>query len=195
MPSKLGLSALAILSLSALSATVIPGGSSDAGEATKPPEAQVRGPIVGTAVMVDFEEQFAMEQERLWNIGVWERGVAEAAWNKGVWDAGVARAAEEAAAAAARQAQAPRATGYHPGTTDGACTGFSIPDYIIQRESGGNPSAYNPSGAYGCAQTLLSHYSSGSCRGLDPYTIEGQRACVDILSGGGTNLAPWAQTR
>jgi hypothetical protein len=77
----------------------------------------------------------------------------------------------------------------------GDCTGFAIPDYIIQRESGGNPSAYNPSGAYGCAQTLLSHYTSGSCRGLDPYTIEGQRQCVWILSNGGTNLAPWAATR
>jgi hypothetical protein len=81
------------------------------------------------------------------------------------------------------------------GGTVGDCTGFAIPDYIIQRESGGNPSAYNPSGAYGCAQTLLSHYTSGSCRGLDPYTIEGQRQCVWILSNGGTNLAPWAATR
>lgn len=79
--------------------------------------------------------------------------------------------------------------------TVGECTGFAIPDYIIQRESGGNASAYNPSGAYGCAQTLLSHYSRGSCSGLDPYTIDGQRECVDILSNGGTNLQPWAETR
>lgn len=86
-------------------------------------------------------------------------------------------------------------SGFHPGTTDGECTGFAIPDYIIQRESGGNASAYNSSGAYGCAQTLLSHYSSGSCQGLDPFTIEGQRQCVDILSAGGTNLNPWAATR
>jgi hypothetical protein len=92
------------------------------------------------------------------------------------------------------KAAAPRAA-TAVGSTVGDCSGFAIPDYIIMRESGGNPSAYNPSGAYGCAQTLLSHYSSGSCRGLDPYTIEGQRACVDILSAGGTNLSPWAQTR
>lgn len=81
------------------------------------------------------------------------------------------------------------------GTTVGECTGFAIPDYIIQRESGGDPSAMNPSGAYGCAQTLLSHYSGGSCSGLDPYSIDGQRECVNILSNGGTNLAPWAATR
>jgi hypothetical protein len=95
---------------------------------------------------------------------------------------------------AAAAARTPRPS-YHPGTTVGACTGFSIPDYIIARESGGNPSAYNPSGAYGCAQTLLSHYSRGSCQGLDPYSIDGQRQCVDRLSNGGTNLAPWSETR
>jgi len=82
-----------------------------------------------------------------------------------------------------------------PLSTVGECTGFVIPDYIIQRESGGNPSAYNPSGAYGCAQTLLSHYSgSGVCAGINPYTIEGQRACVQILYDRG-GLAPWAATR
>ena len=78
----------------------------------------------------------------------------------------------------------------------GACTGFSIPDYIIQRESGGNPNAHNPSGAHGCSQTLLSHYApGGSCAGLDPYTVDGQRRCTYILSDGGRNLDPWAATR
>lgn len=108
------------------------------------------------------------------------------------------RMAAEQKAEAERQATAQRTTptsNYHPGTTTGECTGFAIPDYIIQRESGGNSSAYNPSGAYGCAQTLLSHYSRGQCQGLDPYTIEGQRECVWRLSNGGTNLAPWAATR
>lgn len=77
----------------------------------------------------------------------------------------------------------------------GECTGFSVPDYIIQRESGGNPEAHNPSGAHGCTQTLLSHYSSGQCQGLDPYTVDGQRECTYRLSNGGTNLAPWNETR
>lgn len=96
-----------------------------------------------------------------------------------------------------RQAAATRPTNsapaYHPGTTDGECTGFAVPDWIIQRESGGNPSAYNQSGAYGCAQTLLSHYADGrTCGGLDPFMIDGQRECVWRLSNGGTNLQPWA---
>lgn len=93
----------------------------------------------------------------------------------------------------AASSSANNSSNYHPGTTDGECTGFVIPDYIIKRESGGNPSAYNPSGAYGCAQTLLSHYQDGrTCQGLDPFTIDGQRECVYRLSNGGSNLAPWA---
>lgn len=76
----------------------------------------------------------------------------------------------------------------------GACTGFSVPDSIIQRESGGDPSAYNASsGAIGCTQTLLSHYQAGgACAGDDPYSVDGQRACTATLSDGGTNLAPWS---
>lgn len=78
----------------------------------------------------------------------------------------------------------------------GDCTGFSIPDYIIQRESGGNPLAVNKSsGAFGCAQVMPMHWNGGACSDLDRYTIEGQRECVDRLSRGGTNLNPWAETR
>ena len=77
-------------------------------------------------------------------------------------------------------------------STVGECTGFAVPDYIIQRESGGNPSALNAgSGAYGCAQVMPMHWNGGACSDLDKYTIEGQRECVDRLSNGGTNLAPW----
>lgn len=96
--------------------------------------------------------------------------------------------------AAASRVPAPNPSG-PTGSTVGECTGFVIPDYIIQRESGGNPNAWNSegSGAYGCAQTLISHYSPGhSCAGLDPYTIDGQRECVYILSDGGRNLQPWS---
>lgn len=78
----------------------------------------------------------------------------------------------------------------------GLCTGFAIPDYIIQRESGGDPWAENPSGAYGCAQTLRSHYrDGGTCAGLTPESIDDQRECVRRLSNDGSNLAPWAATR
>jgi hypothetical protein len=154
-------------------------------------ESVERGPIVGTVVMTEFDAQYEVEQEQ---IRAYLAAVHEA--ELVVFYAGVQaeldRAAEAARLAALRPAPAPVRS---VGVTVGECTGFAIPDYIIQRESGGNPSAANPSGAYGCSQTLLSHYSSGSCRGLDPYTIEGQRECTWILSNGGTNLSPWAQTR
>lgn len=143
---------------------------------------------------------FGYPGEAVTNQEAWEKGVNQAAWDEGVWQAGVEAAEAErqrlaAEEASARRAGAAGATRSRPQSTTGECSGFAIPDYIIQRESGGNPSAYNPSGAYGCAQTLLSHYSGGACAGLDPYTIDGQRECVNRLSNGGTNLAPWAATR
>lgn len=184
----IGAIVLAILSLGAVSA----GGSSTnpkRGEATKPPEVQVRSAVVAVSPMIDFEEQAAIELENFYKDE--QRKINEyLAWQH---DQDVQ--AWIAAHTPPPPPPKPSGAGYHPGSTVGECTGFAIPDYIIQRESGGNPSAYNPSGAYGCAQTLLSHYSNGSCRGLDPYSIEGQRQCVLILSNGGTNLAPWAQTR
>lgn len=76
----------------------------------------------------------------------------------------------------------------------GGCSGFSVPDWIIQRESGGDPNAVNPSsGAYGCTQTLPEHYQAGgACAGLDMHSVDGQRQCTYILSAGGTNLAAWS---
>lgn len=153
---------------------------------TNRPEAVA--PAVASAAFVDFDEQAAIHTAAV---------VAYVAWYAEQVHAVEVAAYQAAvdAAIAAQRTPVRSAPSYHPGTTTGDCTGFAIPDYIIMRESGGNSSAYNPSGAYGCAQTLLSHYSSGSCRGLDPYTIEGQRECVNILSAGGTNLNPWSQTR
>lgn len=74
----------------------------------------------------------------------------------------------------------------------GDCTGFAVPDYIIRRESGGDPGAYNSSsGAIGCTQTLISHYRpGGTCDGDDPYTVEGQRDCTQRLVDV-AGLAPW----
>jgi len=176
-----------VLSTFALSATYM--GDSDA-EHSKQVKVSTSGvELAPQTDFVDYEEAAAIEVE--------VQAYLEAVYQEQLQQfyAGV-QAELDRQAERARQAQRYQAPNtYHPGSTVGECTGFAIPDYIIQRESGGNPSAYNPSGAYGCAQTLLSHYSSGSCRGLDPYTIEGQRQCVLILSNGGTNLNPWAQTR
>jgi hypothetical protein len=116
------------------------------------------------------------------------------------WYEGVAAAEEAERMEAARRAQLqPRAPARTGSSFEGVgdCTGFAIPDHIIQRESGGNPYAVNPSsGAFGCAQVMPFHWApGGACAGLDPYSIEDQRTCVDWLSQGGTRLSPWAATR
>lgn len=106
-------------------------------------------------------------------------------------------AAEEAERleAARRAADQPRVAGGtgSSGSGVGDCTGFAIPDYIIARESGGDPYAVNPSsGAFGCAQVMPFHWApGGACAGLDPYSIDDQRTCVEWLSQGGTRLSPW----
>lgn len=126
-------------------------------------------------------------------IEAWVRGIQDAEWFAGVQAELDRQAAAEAARAAQRSAPAatPRSYG---GVGD--CTGFAIPDYIIQRESGGNPWAVNKSsGAFGCGQVMPFHWNGGGCSDLDQWTIEGQRECVDRLSSGGTNLNPWAATR
>lgn len=107
--------------------------------------------------------------------------------------AAAAAAADAAAMEAARRPPSTTAPPSGARSTTGACVGFAVPDYIIQRESGGNPSAYNPSsGAYGCAQTLLSHYNAGGvCAGLDPYSVDGQRACTQRLVDR-AGLTPWS---
>lgn len=64
---------------------------------------------------------------------------------------------------------------------------------IVNRESGGNPGAVNPSsGAIGCSQTLPSHYNSGgTCAGLDMYSVAGQTECTQRLYDA-SGLRPWA---
>ena len=86
-----------------------------------------------------------------------------------------ARAAEVARVQQQQVAQqpAPRVQPSAPapsgGGAVGACTGFAVPDYIIQRESGGNPNISNSggSGAYGCYQIMPATWAS-SCRDLGP---------------------------
>jgi Transglycosylase-like domain len=93
-------------------------------------------------------------------------------------------AAEEAARLEAeRQARARPPVPAAPRRTSGSvgdCTGFPVPDAVIQRESGGSPNAANPSGAYGCTQ-IMPGWWSGACAGLDKYSVDGQRACTQII--------------
>lgn len=146
-----------------------------AAEVTAPPPlAAVGGDSeeAATDLIVAFGEGVQREQERL-------------------------AADEVARMEAARSSSGPgaAATGSREGVGD--CTGFAIPDYIIQRESGGNPYAVNSSsGAFGCAQVMPFHWApGGACEGLDRWSIDDQRTCVAWLSQDGTRLSPWAATR
>jgi len=137
-------------------------------------------------------------------VGAYVRDVIEveriqgvvAGLQQAVGDVIAATVAAEARAAAARRVT-PRPAPVAPAPTgggSGACTGFAVPDYIIQRESGGNPNAVNSSsGAYGCAQ-IMPYVWSANCSDLSR-DVAGQRECVNRLSNGGTNLSPWATTR
>ena len=92
-----------------------------------------------------------------------------------------AQAAEAAKAAEAAPAPAETTT-TAPTTSSG---GYSIPDYIVQCESGGDYSASNPSGAYGAYQIMP---GTASAYGCDLSTPAGQDACAaEIYSDVGSS--------
>ncbi|HEY3492181.1 MAG TPA: lytic transglycosylase domain-containing protein [Solirubrobacterales bacterium] len=74
----------------------------------------------------------------------------------------------------------------------GECSGFPIPDYIIQRESGGNPWAQNPSGAFGCTQ-IMPFWWTGPCSGLDRTVVADQIACTQIILDT-QGISAWKET-
>lgn len=81
--------------------------------------------------------------------------------------------AEAAQAAQVKQSPAPARTGRTGGgggsTVSGACGGATNgADAYIGRESGGNPNAYNPSGAWGCYQIMPGTWAS-SCSDVGSY--------------------------
>jgi hypothetical protein len=83
-----------------------------------------------------------------------------------------------------------------PSGGGGDCySGSPVPDWIINRESGGNPNAVNPSsGAYGCYQELPGHFNNGAvCSGLSMYSVDDQKVCAQrLIDASGGSLAPWA---
>lgn len=116
--------------------------------------------------------------------GLWKQNYDFKVWTEAAWNAHLAELA----------AQRPVYVGGTYGGV-GDCSGFAIPDYIIERESGGNPQAVNAaSGAYGCAQVMPMHWEGGACDGMDRTNVDHQRECVNRLSSGGSNLQPWAAT-
>lgn len=102
-----------------------------------------------------------------------------------------AEAAEAARRAAASRRSSSGGGGMPSGGGGGDCysrapAGF--PRHVIDRESGGNPEARNPSGAYGCAQIMPEHFNGGACTGMS------YDACWSRLWNGGAGASNWSQT-
>lgn len=92
------------------------------------------------------------------------------------------------------QSWASPSTASSSSTAGGGSCG-AIPGYIVQRESGGNPNARNPSGAFGCYQLMPEHFGSGGkCADLGT-DQGGQDECATRLWDGGRGSSNWAATR
>jgi soluble lytic murein transglycosylase-like protein len=93
------------------------------------------------------------------------------------------QAAAQAKSAAARSGRG-GSSGASGGTVSGQCGGATNgADAYIGRESGGNPNARNPSGAWGCYQIMPGTWS-GSCSDLGQYgsaSTQAQAACASRL--------------
>jgi hypothetical protein len=135
--------------------------------------------VVAYLDQLEQERQAREEQER---ITAYLTGVAE----------------EAARVEAERQARSrqsnPTPTPGFSGST--SCDGHVIPSYIVQRESGCNYGAVNPSGCggnscVGLYQFDLRHFTSGACAGLDWHNPADQDECARRISNNGSNLRPW----
>lgn len=82
-----------------------------------------------------------------------------------------------------------------PTTTAQGCDGHVVPGWILQRESGCDYGAVNPTGCSGFScvglyQFDLRHFTSGQCSGLDWHIPADQDECARRLIAQ-SGLAPW----
>jgi hypothetical protein len=146
------------------------------------PKVKTRGPIIGILPMVDFEEQYYIEQEKIAAYFAAleaerierEREVAE--YLEGLYQAEQARLRQAANSA---RVQTPVRT--QTPIVGGDCSGVAavIGWGTVQHESGGNPLAEN--GIYkGCGQIGLPWWN-GACAGLNWTNPADQATCAQIV--------------
>jgi hypothetical protein len=192
--------------LTALILTVVLPAEVVGSEETHPPHTKASAKIEKVFCIDDLES--CTQSDSIWAVGNvaadrevdrvnayfaildFQRGLEEEA----------ARQAEAAAAAARSRG---RSSGRSSASISVECGNTLLPGYIVQRESSGDCNAFNATGCggrgcIGYAQLDQGHFSPvspwnpnvpGSCYGLS------YNECVHKISGGGSNLDPWAATR
>lgn len=109
-----------------------------------------------------------------------------------------ARMAAEARNAGAGKGQISSPLPQVNGGGGGSCYGGPVPDYIVTRESRGDPNAVNSSsGAFGCYQIMPANWADPTlCGGISGRDVASQQQCATILeqksqAAGNSPLAPW----
>lgn len=186
---------VALLLAAALAVSAAAGGSP-----ARPAYNKAQAQREATAWAVTGDLKARLDAEQLWNTTAFLNAVHE--HDVAVFLDAIAAAEAEAAQARAREAAQHRqrvapATKFAPPVTPranvgGSCGGATNgADRFIGAESGGNPNARNPSGAWGCYQIMPGTWSS-SCSDLGQHgaaSTDAQAQCASRLPS-----SSWAAT-